>query len=85
MGVQSIVERPLPEARRRAASRFLVGVRGAQCAGDVQGSWATSPHGAELRRDLANHTDITPVVEFSEIVVERSDRCAQAREHMHRA
>jgi uncharacterized protein (TIGR02118 family) len=29
-------------------------------------------HGAELRADLANYTDIVPVLQFSELVVERS-------------
>jgi uncharacterized protein (TIGR02118 family) len=31
-------------------------------------------HGAEIRGDLANYTDIAPVVQFSEVAVERSDR-----------
>ncbi len=30
-------------------------------------------HGAEVRGDLANYTDIVPVLQFSEVVVERSD------------
>ena len=35
---------------------------------------ATQEHGAEIRGDLANYTDIAPVIQFSEVVVERSDR-----------
>ena len=35
---------------------------------------ARQEHGAEIRGDIANYTDIAPVVQFSEIVVERSDR-----------
>jgi uncharacterized protein (TIGR02118 family) len=35
---------------------------------------ALQPHGAEVRGDLANYTDIVPVLQFSEVVVERSDR-----------
>lgn len=31
-------------------------------------------HAAEIRGDLANYTDIVPVLQFSEVVVERSDR-----------
>ena len=31
-------------------------------------------HGAEIRADLANYTDIAPVIQISEVVVERSDR-----------
>ena len=34
---------------------------------------ATQEHGAEIRADIANYTDITPVIQFSEVVVERSD------------
>jgi uncharacterized protein (TIGR02118 family) len=29
---------------------------------------------AEIRGDIANYTDIVPVIQFSEVVVERSDR-----------
>lgn len=35
---------------------------------------ASNTHSAEIRRDIANYTDIAPVVQFSEVVVERSDR-----------
>ena len=35
---------------------------------------AVQKHSAEIRGDIANYTDIAPVVQFSEIVVERSDR-----------
>ena len=35
---------------------------------------ATQQHGAEIRGDLTNYTDITPVLQISEVVVERSDR-----------
>lgn len=35
---------------------------------------AMQEHGAEIRGDLANYTDIAPVTQFSEVVVERSDR-----------
>jgi uncharacterized protein (TIGR02118 family) len=35
---------------------------------------ALREHGVEIRGDLANYTDIAPVVQFSEVVVERSDR-----------
>lgn len=31
-------------------------------------------HGAEVLGDIANYTDIAPVIQFSEVVVERSDR-----------
>jgi uncharacterized protein (TIGR02118 family) len=31
-------------------------------------------HGAEIRGDLANYTDIAPVIQFSEVIVERADR-----------
>ncbi len=34
---------------------------------------ALHEHGAEIRGDLANYTDIVPVFQFSEVVVERSD------------
>jgi hypothetical protein len=30
-------------------------------------------HGAEILGDIANYTDIVPVVQVSELVVERSD------------
>src|ERR1700755_916693 len=35
---------------------------------------ASREHSAEIRGDLANYTDIVPVIQFSEVVVERSDR-----------
>jgi uncharacterized protein (TIGR02118 family) len=35
---------------------------------------ASQEHRAEIRGDIANYTDITPVVQISEVVVERSDR-----------
>jgi len=35
---------------------------------------ATQEHGAEIRGDIANYTDIAPVIQFSEVVVERADR-----------
>ena len=35
---------------------------------------AMQEHRAEVLRDIANYTDIAPVLQFSEIVVERSDR-----------
>ena len=35
---------------------------------------AVQVHGAEIRGDIANYTDIVPVRQFSEVVVERSDR-----------
>lgn len=35
---------------------------------------AIRPHRPEILADIANYTDITPVVQVSEIVVERSDR-----------
>jgi uncharacterized protein (TIGR02118 family) len=35
---------------------------------------ASQEHSAEIRGDIANYTDIVPVVQLSEIVVERSDR-----------
>ena len=31
-------------------------------------------HGAEIMADIANYTDISPVLQVSELVVERSDR-----------
>ncbi len=34
---------------------------------------AMQEHAAEVRGDLANYTDIVPVFQFSEVVVERSD------------
>ena len=37
---------------------------------------AMQQHGAEVRGDLANYTDIVPVFQFSEVVVERSDRAS---------
>jgi len=35
---------------------------------------ASQEHRAEIRGDIANYTDIAPVVQISEVVVERSDR-----------
>lgn len=35
---------------------------------------ASQEHTAEIRGDIANYTDIVPVVQLSEVVVERSDR-----------
>jgi len=35
---------------------------------------AIQKHRPEIRADIANYTDIAPVVQFSEVVVERSDR-----------
>ncbi len=35
---------------------------------------AMQEHGAEILGDIANYTDIAPVLQFSEVVVERSDR-----------
>jgi uncharacterized protein (TIGR02118 family) len=35
---------------------------------------ASQEHSAEIRGDIANYTDIVPVVQLSEVVVERSDR-----------
>ena len=35
---------------------------------------ASLKHRAEIRGDIANYTDIAPVIQFSEVVVERSDR-----------
>ena len=34
---------------------------------------AMQQHGAELRADVANYTDIAPVLQFSEVVIERSE------------
>lgn len=34
----------------------------------------TGARRAEILRDLANYTDIAPVIQVSEVVVERSDR-----------
>jgi uncharacterized protein (TIGR02118 family) len=34
---------------------------------------AMHPHRAEVLRDIANYTDIAPVLQFSEVVVERSE------------
>lgn len=34
---------------------------------------AIQEHRAEILRDLANYTDIAPVIQVSEVVVERSD------------
>ncbi|MCD6076068.1 MAG: Ethyl tert-butyl ether degradation EthD [Ramlibacter sp.] len=30
-------------------------------------------HGSEIRGDIVNYTDIVPVIQFSEVVVERSE------------
>lgn len=35
---------------------------------------AIGPHRAEIVADIANYTDIVPLVQVSEVVVERSDR-----------
>lgn len=35
---------------------------------------AMQEHGAEILADIANYTDIAPVLQVSEVVVERSDR-----------
>jgi len=35
---------------------------------------ASQEHRAEIREDIANYTDIAPVIQVSEVVVERSDR-----------
>jgi uncharacterized protein (TIGR02118 family) len=35
---------------------------------------AALKHRAEIRGDIANYTDIAPVIQFSDVVVERSDR-----------
>ena len=35
---------------------------------------AMKQHGAEILGDIANYTDIAPVLQISEVVVERSDR-----------
>jgi len=35
---------------------------------------ALQEHGAEILADIANYTDIAPVIQISEVVVERSDR-----------
>ena len=34
---------------------------------------ARGPHAQEIRRDIANYTDIRPVLQISEVVVERSE------------
>jgi hypothetical protein len=36
---------------------------------------AVRPHHAETLGDIANYTDVVPVVQISEVIVERSDRC----------
>jgi hypothetical protein len=33
------------------------------------------PHCGEILGDIANYTDIVPVVQVSQVVVERLDRC----------
>ena len=35
---------------------------------------ASQEHRTEILSDIANYTDIAPVIQFSEVVVERSDR-----------
>ena len=35
---------------------------------------ASQEHRDEIRGDIANYTDISPVIQISELVVERSDR-----------
>jgi uncharacterized protein (TIGR02118 family) len=40
---------------------------------------ALREHVAEIRDDIANYTDIVPVVQFSEVVVERSEPRLQVR------
>jgi uncharacterized protein (TIGR02118 family) len=35
---------------------------------------AMKQHGAEILADIVNYTDIAPVLQISEVVVERSDR-----------
>jgi hypothetical protein len=41
----------------------------------VDGYLAASPdHAAEILCDVVRYTDIVPVIQFSEVVVERSDR-----------
>lgn len=35
---------------------------------------ASKEHRAEIRGDIANYTDITPTIQFSEVVIERSAR-----------
>lgn len=44
------------------------------CDSDEGYEAAIQPHRAEILGDIPNYTDITPVVQVSEIVVERSDR-----------
>lgn len=34
---------------------------------------AVEQHSAEIRGDIANYTDIAPVIQVSEVIVERSD------------
>jgi uncharacterized protein (TIGR02118 family) len=34
---------------------------------------ARAPHAKEIRADIANYTDIQPVMQVSEVVVERSE------------
>ena len=34
---------------------------------------AMQAHGAEILGDISNYTDIAPIIQFSELVVERSD------------
>ena len=35
---------------------------------------AMQEHGVEVRGDVANFTDIAPVIQFSDVVVDRADR-----------
>lgn len=34
---------------------------------------ALGPHAQEIRADIVNYTDVTPVLQISEVIVERSD------------
>jgi uncharacterized protein (TIGR02118 family) len=67
------VEKGLASGVPGAAPAFV-----AMCAficDSVEGYQAASrEHRAEIRGDIANYTDIAPVIQFSEVVVERSDR-----------
>jgi hypothetical protein len=36
---------------------------------------AVQPHHAETLGGIANYTDVAPVVQISEVIVERLDRC----------
>jgi uncharacterized protein (TIGR02118 family) len=67
------VERGLAGRARDSSPAFV-----AMCAficDSVEGyEAAMQQHRAEVLADIANYTDIAPVVQFSEVVVERSDR-----------